>query len=115
MPLQPGRGKQHQLEWPWSAAQVEHLDDMLTTLFKRVNSLQVGGGGSDVVQGAANTVLISNGTDSAYGFITDANVTDVGWSKITRAPRDEPLTNGDPVTPELIFDGFGDVIMVEVF
>lgn len=24
----------------------------------------------------------------------------------------EPLTNGDPVTPELIFDGFGDVIMV---
>lgn len=26
----------------------------------------------------------------------------------------EPLTNGDPVSPELIFDGYGDVIMVEV-
>lgn len=27
----------------------------------------------------------------------------------------EPVTNGDPVNPEILFDGFGDVIMVEVF
>lgn len=26
----------------------------------------------------------------------------------------EPLTNGDPVTPEILFDGFGDVIMTWV-
>ena len=27
---------------------------------------------------------------------------------------DSPLTNGDPVSPELIFDDFGDVIIVQV-
>ncbi len=33
---------------------------------------------------------------------------------IDAAPVSEPLTNGDPLMPELVFDSFGDVIMVRV-
>ena len=41
---------------------------------------------------------------SSSSSITSAEVEAVGyWS---------PLTNGDPVTPELVFDGDGDCIMV---
>jgi hypothetical protein len=39
----------------------------------------------------------------------------VAWSWTPRGVYWEPLTNGDPVTPELIFDASGDVVMVEVF
>lgn len=55
--------------------------------------------------GSAGKVLVSTGAASAaWGGVTASSL----------ASHYEPLTNGDPVTPELIFDSLGDVIMVEV-
>jgi hypothetical protein len=37
-----------------------------------------------------------------------------GEGALTPTTRWEPLTNGDPDFPELLFDGNGDVLMTEV-
>ena len=53
-------------------------------------------------------------------YVTDEGVTERSngtiWEDVTDAKvvstYDAPLTNGDPATPELVFDSFGDVVMV---
>lgn len=70
---------------------------------------------------AADPILLSG----EVGYETDTNSFKVGdgstpWSGLAYFDTGggagsawSVLTNGDPVTPELIFDGNGDVIMVE--
>lgn len=57
---------------------------------------------------ATNVGQFTVDADGRITFAADVPITSAGagsaWSV---------LTNGDPVTPELIFDGFGDVIMTE--
>jgi hypothetical protein len=52
--------------------------------------------------------------DAALEYITYEDLLALIGAVVTSTTIWEPLANGDPVSPDLIFDGDGDVIMIEV-
>ncbi len=76
-----------------------------------VTSLSGGGSGSSdtTINNVYNIIqsLGSHVRTTEYMMLTSGSSTTP-----TAATYDSPLTNGDPLIPEIIFDSFGDVVMV---
>jgi hypothetical protein len=63
-----------------------------------------------VPQATTNGRLI-DGPANAVGVLTNDGAGVLTWTPAASASY-EPLTNGDPVNPEIVFDSDGDVVMV---
>jgi hypothetical protein len=68
----------------------------------------------DLIVGTADDTpaRLAVGADDYVLTAASGETAGVKWAAATGGTAYQPLTNGDPTTPELIFDGNGDVVMV---
>lgn len=98
------------LQWPLTAEQLSALSADVDDIYQRLRALRGGTAGATGATGPMGPP----GWDGRQAageprwpmFGPTAATTSAGLTSVSL------LTNGDPLSPELVFDSFGDVIMV---
>ena len=82
-------------------------------------TLGVARGGTNLASYAVGDLLYASGATTlaklaigSAGQVLSVSGGLPAWAAASAGTYDSPLTNGDPVAPEIIFDSFGDVVMV---
>lgn len=76
------------------------------------NASGIAKGGLFAGTGVGTVGITTVGTDGQVLTADAASAGGVKWAAGGSGTRDEPLTNGDPEAPEVVFDSNGDIVMV---